>query len=46
MSLVLMRCLLVQYLLLAAVSWWEGRGWQACYWAGATILTLGVLGMR
>lgn len=46
MSLWLMRLLLGQYVILTVVSVMEQRLWQACYWAGAAVLTVGVLGMR
>ena len=46
MSVWLMRLLLAQYVILAGVSLVEQRGWQACYWLGAAVLTVGVLGMR
>ena len=46
MSLWLMRILLAQYLLLAVISVWETRLWQGCYWVGAGLITVALLGMR
>ena len=46
MSLWLMRILLAQYLLLAVISVWETRWWQGCYWVGAGLITVALLGMR
>ena len=46
MSSWLMKVLLAQYALLAIVSLVEHRGWQGCYWLGAGLITVALLGMR
>jgi len=46
MSLLLMRLLLAQYVVLTAVCLFERRFYLSVYWLGAALITVGVLGQQ